>query len=145
MNLRFVSEEPVRVVLEEYLRQAEAAHKADAFLGAIVGYGSVIEGLLTWALLQSETEAMLKAPKDKQGNARPLKEWFLPDLIKVSHKMDLIGQAANQASWALKDFRNFIHPYNVLKQSARPDMALAMAAKAAMIEITRSLEGRMLK
>jgi hypothetical protein len=55
----------------------------------------------------------------------------------------LIGKTAKQASWALKDFRNFIHPYNVLKQSARPDAALAMSAMAALIEIRRSLEGKL--
>ncbi len=116
-------------------------------MGAIVACGSVVEGMLTWALFQKEEEALKskKASKNKEGQVRPLQEWNINNLISVSVELELIGDIAKQASWALKDFRNFIHPYNVLKQSARPDMALAMNAFAAMVEIRRSLEGRVSK
>ena len=99
------------------------------------------------SLMQKEEIALKssKACKDKQGQVRPLVEWNLPDLIGVSVELELIGKTAKQASWALKDFRNFIHPYNVLQQSARPDAALAMSAMAALIEIRRSLEGKLSK
>jgi hypothetical protein len=43
----------------------------------------------------------------------------------------------------VKDFRNLIHPYNVLEHSARPDPSLAISALAALAEIRRSLEGRL--
>ncbi len=73
----------------------------------------------------------------------PIRQWSLAHLIEVSGELDLIGKTARQASWALKDFRNFIHPYNVLQQSARPDLALAMSSLAALAEIRRSLEGHL--
>jgi hypothetical protein len=103
--------------------------------------------LLTWALLQREELALKssKVHKDKQGLVRPLQEWNLSNLIDVSVELELLGKTAKQASWALKDFRNFIHPYNVLKQSAQPDPALVMSAMAALIEIRRSLEGKLSK
>lgn len=110
-----------------------------------MGCGAVAEGLLTWALLQREDEALKcgKAPKDKGGQVLPLPRWGLAHLIEVSADIGAIGKAARQASWALKDFRNFIHPYNLLEQSARPDQALAMSALAALAEIRRSLEGHL--
>ncbi len=147
LDFKFVNEEQLRLVLEEYYAQALQASRAGAHLGAIVACGSVVEGLLTWALMQKEEIALKssKACKDKQGQVRPLVEWNLPDLIGVSVELELIGKTAKQASWALKDFRNFIHPYNVLQQSARPDAALAMSAMAALIEIRRSLEGKLSK
>src|SRR5262249_1127993 len=144
-DFTFVHDEQVLRVLQDYYIQGKKANDAASYLGAIVGYGSVVEGLLTWALLQKEQLA-LKSPKacKKQGQVRPLQEWNLKNLIDVSVELKLIGTAAEKASWALKDFRNFIHPYNVLKQSARPDPALAMSALAALMEISRSLRKNLL-
>jgi hypothetical protein len=144
VDFGFVGDEKVRLVLEDYHSQAAKAFEASSYLGAIVAFGAVVEGLLTWALLQREPEALKssKAGKDKQGKARPLQEWSLTNLIEVCVELDMIGKTASQASWALKDFRNFIHPYNVLKQSARPDQALATGAAAALTEIRRSLKGK---
>ena len=123
LDFTFVGDEQVQSVLEDYYTQAVKASEAASYLGAIVACGSVVEGLLTWALMQREALALKssKACKDKQGRVRPLQEWNLSNLIDVSGELELIGKTAKQASWALKDFRNFIHPYNVLKQSARPD------------------------
>jgi hypothetical protein len=145
LDFAFVDADDVRMVIEEYYRQTQGASSAGCHLGVIVGCGSVVEGLLTWALLRKEKDALDsgKACKDKQGKVKPLQEWNLSNLIDVSVELDLIGTTAKQASWALKDFRNFIHPYNVLQQSARPDQALAMSAVAALVEIRRSLQMRL--
>ena len=147
LDFGFVKDEQVRFVVEDYYAQARRASTAKAYLGTIVSCGSVVEGLLTWTLLQREEMALKSsgACRDKQGQVLPLAEWNLSNLINVSVELELIGMTAKQASWALKDFRNFIHPYNVLKQSARPDAALAMSAMAALIEIRRSLEGKLSK
>jgi len=147
VDFTFVQDAHVRFVLEDYYGQAVKASTTGAHLGVIVACGSVVEGLLTWALLQRKEVAMKssKACKDKQGQVKPLGEWNLSNLIDVSVELELIGKTAKQASWALKDFRNFIHPYNVLKQSARPDAALASSAMAALSEIRRSLEGKLSK
>jgi len=144
LDLMFVKDNEVRAVLEDYYSQAEKAFSAGSYLGALVACGSVVEGLLTWALLLQEEQALksVGARKDKQGQVRPLREWNLSNLIDVSNELNLVGKAAKQAAWALKDFRNFIHPYNLLQQSARPNQALAMSAMAAVSEITRSLKGK---
>ncbi|MEM4406427.1 MAG: hypothetical protein QXS68_05220 [Candidatus Methanomethylicaceae archaeon] len=145
LDFAFVDADDVRAVLDEYLSQTDRAKNAECYLGIIVGSGAIVEGLLTWALLRREPGALKsnKAPKDKQGKVMPLQEWSLTSLINVAAELGLIGKTATQASWALKDFRNFIHPYNLLKQSARPDRALAESAAAALVEIRRSLQGRL--
>lgn len=142
LDFTFVKDPQIRLVLEDYYTQAVKASEAASYLGAIVACGSVVEGMLTWALQQRGELALKssKANKDKQGHTKSLQEWNLSNLIDVSAELGLIGKTAKQASWALKDFRNFIHPYNLLKQSARPDPALATSAMAALIEIRRSLE-----
>lgn len=114
LSFEFVGAPDLVAVLEDYYRQTQKAGSAHCYLGVIVGCGSVVEGLLTWALLRKEKDALSssKACKDEQGQVRPLREWNLSNLIDVSAEFGLIGKTAKQASWALKDFRNFIHPYN---------------------------------
>jgi len=147
LDFAFVGEHDLSRVLRDYYGQTEKAARAESYLGVIVGCGSVVEGLLTWALLQRQRDALNsgKAPKDKQGAVLDIRKWGLVHLIDVSAELEIIGKTAKQASWALKDFRNFIHPYNVLQQSARPDQALAMSSLAALSEIRRSLEGHLPK
>jgi atypical dual specificity phosphatase len=74
----------------------------------------------------------------------PIEEWNLSNLIEVASNLGLIGKTAKDAAWALKGFRNFIHPYRLLREktSARADHALASSALAAAEEICRSLGGR---
>lgn len=147
-DFTFVQDANLRRVLEDYFIQGEKAYEVGSYLGTIVSFGSVAEGLLTWVLLQYKKEAALKsgkAFKNKQGQIRPLEEWNLSNLIDVSVELGLIGKIAKDALWALKDFRNFIHPYNLLEQSARPDKTLAMSAWLALMEIARSLKGKLPK
>ncbi len=81
----------------------------------------------------------------KSGQPKPIKLWFLPQLIAGSVELGLLGKTAEKGSWALKDFRNFIHVYNLLEQSARPDESLALNGLPAIEEITRSIRGRLVK
>lgn len=143
-SFEFVSDVALRNVLRDYYGQARKASEVESYIGVIVGCGSVVEGLLTWALLKREAEAQQskRAQKNKDGQPVPIRQWNLTALIQVCVELELIGKTAEQASWALKDFRNFIHPYNVLQQSARPDQALALSSEAALAEILRSLAGR---
>jgi hypothetical protein len=112
LTFGFVDDGDLRSVLGEYYSQAVRAAAGDSYLGVIVGCGSVVEGLLTWALLQRQDEALQsgKAPKDKQGGVLHVERWGLAQLIDVSADLGMIGKTAKQAAWALKDFRNFIHP-----------------------------------
>jgi len=146
LDFSFVQDQIVRKILEDYWSQTGKAFEAGSYLGTLVGCGSIVEGLLTWALLQHEAEALksVKA-KDESGQVMPLRKWYLPRLIEVSYDLKLIGQKAKLASWAVKDFRNFIHPYILLEWSGRPDLGLAESALGALREITRSLRGRLPK
>lgn len=147
LDFAFVQDEMVRNVLVDYWSQTQKASGADSYLGTLVGCGSIVEGLLTWALKQHEADALMssKACRDKNGQVMPLEDWNLSNLINVSVELKLIGETAKGASWAVKDFRNFIHPYNLLRKSARPDPALAESALGALREIARSLKGRLSK
>lgn len=146
-DFSYVEDPQLRETLREYWTQANSSLEAKAFLGTLVICGSIVEGLLTWALSLHNDRAIRskRACKNRSGEVLPLEDWNLTNLIEVCIEIDLIGKTAKDASWALKDFRNFIHPYNLLRQSARPDMPLAHSALAAVQEINRSLRGRLVK
>jgi len=144
-DLSFVSDSRVLDVLTDYYSQAFRAFEAASYIGSIVACGAVAEGLLTWSLSLRAKDALAspKAPKDRTGQVMSLEYWSLPKLIEIAGDLGLIGKTASQASWALKDFRNFIHPYNLMRQSARPDESLAVNTFTAVGEIARSLKGRL--
>lgn len=146
IDFSFIDDQAVRALLEEYYLQARNAFEGRAYIGALVASGSVAEGLLTWVLLSKENDALAskRAPKDKaSGQPKPLKSWYLTELISISCELGMLGRTAEKAAWALKDFRNFIHPYNVLQQSARADKTLALNGLTAVGEIARSVKGRL--
>jgi atypical dual specificity phosphatase len=139
IDLSFVADDDLRKLAEDYHRQAVASYKAQAYLGTLVACGGVLEGLLAWALLSKGEEAAQRYPE------KPIEQWDLSKLIGVAKDVDLIGETAKTAAWAVKEFRNLIHPYNLIRghKSARPDEALALNALSAVMEITRSLGGRL--
>jgi hypothetical protein len=79
LDFSFVDDPSVLVVLEQYYQQVQNAANGESYLGVIVGCGSVLEGLLTWALLKREDEALRsgRAQKDKQGKVMPIQQWGL--------------------------------------------------------------------
>jgi hypothetical protein len=142
----FVDDARLRALLQSYHAEAGRALAATAYLGAIAACGGVLEGLLTWRLLHIEPEARTakKAQKAKDGTVLPLPKWSLVALIEVAKELNVIGSTAESACWSVKQFRNFVHPYNCLEMpSSQPNEHLAKSALAAVGEVVRSLSGRM--
>lgn len=148
-DLSFVKHERLRTLLEDYHREAEGCYEARCYLGALVACGAVLEGILTWVLLQHRDRAIHRFKEKYSGNRRALERseqierWDLSWLIDVACDLQLLGSTARDASWAVKDFRNFVHPYGIVDRSPRPNESLAVSALAAVDEILRSLRGRL--
>jgi hypothetical protein len=148
LSFSFVTEDSIREVIEDYWSQAQKAYKCGVFAGVVVLCGAVLEGLLAWAITCHEQEARKRFPKEfkqKDGTEKPISKWSLTPLIKVAKKLDLIGRASVRLLEVIQDFRNFIHPYNVVQQSARPDEGLAEISLRTVEEVHRSLTGRIIK
>lgn len=143
-----VSDEKVRKIIKDYWDQASISNKYGAYAGVVVLCGGVLEGLLAWAIMSHEEDARLRFPqkfKYKGGADKPISKWTLEPLIEVAKELNLIGDTSQHLLKALQTFRNFIHPYNVVSQSARPDERLANISLLAVEEVCRSLTGRMSK
>jgi hypothetical protein len=136
----FITDTSVRQLIEDYHRQAVSAFDAGAYLGTLVSCGGVLEGVLGWVLLSNGVARIGKIGKEK-----PVEECFLPELIEAAVQRGLLGETAETSTWAVKEFRNFLHPYKLIRQqtSARPDQSLALNSLSAVDEVVRSIRSRL--
>ena len=146
VDFSYVADPKLRDVLHQFHSEAVEAYRANRHVAAVVLSGAVLEGILTFALMKREAEAIQKLQEmrgKKLKKPRPISEWHLEDLIEVASRIGLVGETAAKAAPAIRDFRNMIHPYKLLRRSRPRWDALAALALAAVAEISRSLSGRM--
>ncbi len=92
-------------------------------LATIFLLGSALEGVLL-AIGVAHPKAFMSssaAPKDKSGKTKQLPEWKLSELIDVARNVGLIELDVAKFSHVLRDFRNYIHPYEQMAHGFRPD------------------------
>ena len=92
-------------------------------LSVVLLCGSTLEGiLLGFAIgdVQSFNQAT-SSPKHKQtGKVLQLQEWSLNSLIDVAHELKLIDLDVKKHSHSLRDFRNYIHPFEQMSAGFSP-------------------------
>ncbi len=93
-------------------------------LAAIMLCGSLLEGLLL-GIAQKHPSQFNKsaiAPKNKENNkVKPFADWSLAQFIDVSHELGYIRLDVKNFNHELRNFRNYIHPYQQLKENFNPD------------------------
>lgn len=85
--------------------------------------GSILEGLLLGMALANPKKfnQAKSAPKDKNGKVKPFQEWSLAQLIDVSCQLNYLKVDVKKFSHALRDFRNYIHPFQQMSSQFSPD------------------------
>jgi hypothetical protein len=96
---------------------------AKAPLAAIFLCGSTLEGILLGIACRKPREfnGSALSPKDKAGKPRQFHDWNLNDFINVARDLNLVGEDVKKFSHGLRDFRNYIHPYQQMTSSFNPD------------------------
>lgn len=117
-------ESNLKPIVKNRLKEIQNNIKNQAYLSAIILMGSTLEGILL-GLASSNPIQFNQAnstPKDKTTQ-KPLKfnEWTLSNLIDVSYETNFIGEDIKKFSHSLRDFRNYIHPYQQLYSNFFPD------------------------
>jgi len=110
-------------VIESRLDEALRALSAGAHLSVIFLCGSVLEAVLLGAA-QKEPGRFNRAsasPKAKDGSVRQFHEWSLAQFIDVACEVDLLKPDVKKFSHGLRDFRNYIHPYEQMQSGFTPD------------------------
>ena len=134
----------VTAILEGRLKEIELGLKARTPLSVIMISGSILEGALLGIASQSPADFNRSgsSPKDKTGKVKPFPEWSLAQFIDVACDLALMQLDVKKFSHVLRDFRNYIHPYEQMASGFTPDMHTAeicfQVLKAALADLGKS-------
>lgn len=110
-------------IIEKRLAEARIAIGAGAHLSVIFLCGSVLEAVLLGAA-QKEPASFNQAscsPKANDNSPKRFHEWNLSQFIDVSCEIGLLKPDVKKFSHGLRDFRNYIHPYEQMVSGFAPD------------------------
>ncbi|WP_296721999.1 hypothetical protein [Erythrobacter sp.] len=110
-------------VIESRLAEARIAMGAGAYLSTIFLCGSVLEAVLLGAAQRAPASfnRALASPKASDGTVKRLHDWNLAQLIDVACEVDLLKPDVKKFSHGLRDFRNYIHPFEQMLSGFTPD------------------------
>jgi hypothetical protein len=114
----------VERILAARVKEAVECVAAGAPLSTVFMCGSILEGVLLAVALKNPAEfnRATASPKAKDtGKVRPLHDWTLANLIDVSHEVGVLRLDVKKFGHAVRDFRNYIHPYAQMASSFQPD------------------------
>jgi hypothetical protein len=135
----------IGAVIENRIIEVKQCLIGGSSLAGIFLCGSILEGILLGVATKN---AMIfnqssQSPKDRNQNVKPLHEWTLNSLINVGHDTGFLGLDVKKYSHALRDFRNYIHPYAQVSSGFNPDMHTFKISwhvlKAAMYHISQKV------
>lgn len=129
-------------IIKKRLDEAEICINNNAPLAAIFLIGSMLEGILLGIASSYPklfNEARL-APKSKDnGKVKEFHNWTLNDFIDVSCELGIIQLDVKKHAHAVREFRNYIHPYRQMLEKFNPTKQSALISfqvlKAAIFEI----------
>lgn len=128
--------------LEARIEEIKKCLSIEASLSAIFLIGSTLEGILLG--LASKYPSLYNraksAPKDlKSDKVRIFNEWTLSNFIDTSYEAGFLKEDVKKFSHVLRDFRNYIHPFQQMSMGFQPDGHTAkicfQVLKAALYQI----------
>ena len=129
-------------ILDSRIKEACICLKNGCSLSAIFLCGSILEGILLAVATQNPKKfnQATTSPKDEQGKVKLFQAWTLSNFIDVSYEIEFLGLDVKKFSHALRDFRNYIHPYQQMVSKFNPDKHTAeicmQVLKAAIADIS---------
>lgn len=124
-------------ILEDRFREAQCC-VAHSPMATIMLCGSLLEGLLLGLANKrpADFNRSSRSPKDENGKPKPFKDWSLAQFIDVAHGLGILRLDVKNFGHHLRNFRNYIHPYQQMKEDFHPDRYTAemclTAVKAAI-------------
>jgi hypothetical protein len=97
--------------------------ESNAPLASIILCGSILEGILLGVAQNSPMKfnTATNSPRDKEGKVKNFQKWSLSQFIDVSHTLGLLKLDVKEYSHSLRNFRNYIHPYEQMVSNFNPD------------------------
>lgn len=114
-------------IIESRLNEARIALSVGAHLSVIFLCGSVLEGVLLGAAQKDPMKfnQASSSPKHADGSVKKFHEWTLAQFIDVACEIDVLKPDVKKFGHGLRDFRNYIHPYEQMVSGFTPDQHTA--------------------
>lgn len=115
-------------ILKIRIGEAESNIKVGCSLSAIILIGSVAEGILLGVATKypRDFNTVNRAPTNRNdGKVKPFNVWTLNDFIESAYELDIIHEDVKKFSHVLREFRNYIHPYQQLCSKFSPNIHTA--------------------
>ena len=130
-------------IVEARLNEARVALAAGAHLSVIFLCGSVLEAVLLGAAQQAPASfnQANATPKAANGSPKRFHEWTLAQLIDVACEVGVLKLDIKKFSHGLRDFRNYIHPYEQMVSGFTPDEHTAKVCFQVLKAALASLAG----
>lgn len=137
-------EAQVATIIEGRLDEARKALKAGAYLSVIFLCGSVLEGVLLGVAQRAPAKfnQSSTSPKDATGKVKQFHEWSLAQLIDTACDVSLLKLDVKTFSHGLRNFRNYIHPYEQMASGFTPDEHTAKVCFQVLKAALASLAGQ---
>ena len=110
-------------IVRTRLQEVSVAMGAGAHLSVILLCGSVMEAVLLGAaqVAPARFNQARATPRAANGSPKPFHDWALAQLIDVACEVGALKLDVKKFSHGLRDFRNYIHPYQQLSSGFTPD------------------------
>lgn len=142
-NLNFIRGRKLKEIIARDLYEAQLCFGSSS-KGVIVLCGGAIEALLIHELNKGQRK--VKAVREFRReyprittNLNNVKSWKFEQIIKISGKVGLIDKGLVNIFNAIRNFRNFIHPYREIASKSSPDDNLASMAMSGAFHLLETL------
>jgi hypothetical protein len=112
----------VTEVLRHRIGEIEKCFSSNAPLAVILLAGSTLEGIFLGLAVKypREFNSAIASPKDGSGKVKPFHLWSLSSFIDVARELGLIQYDTQRFSHTLRDFRNYVHPFEQMSSGFSP-------------------------
>lgn len=127
-------------IMESRIEEIKKSMANNIPLASIFLSGSTLEGILLGMASNNPKQFnQANSSPRNNGKVKMLSEWSLNNLIDVSFELGYIKEDVKKFSHVLRDFRNYIHPFEQMSRNFIPDIHTAeicfQVLKAAIYQI----------
>lgn len=121
-------------VVADRLQEIEACLEHHAYLSVMFLCGSTLEGLLFEAAKGRPADFnQARAAARHDGRVLPFQKWPLSAFLDTARELNLLGEDVVKHGHSVREFRNYIHPQQQVKEGFRPRRLTAQMARHVLL------------